>query len=49
MISALLATGMDWRAAVWQIIEIIIGMAIYLPFMKASERAQELQVEELEA
>lgn len=49
VISALLATGMDWRAAVWQIIEIIIGMAIYLPFMKASERAQELQVEELKA
>ena len=38
VLSALLATGFDWRAAVWQVIEIIAGMAIYLPFMKVSER-----------
>lgn len=38
VLSALLATGFDWRAAVWQVIEIILGMAIYLPFMKVSER-----------
>ena len=43
VISALLATGMDWRAAVWQIIEIALGMAIYLPFMRISERAQAKQ------
>ena len=45
VLSALLATGMDWRAAVWQIIEIVVGMAIYLPFMKVSERAAEKQAE----
>ena len=43
VLSALLATGMDWRAALWQVVEIALGMAIYLPFMKASERAAELQ------
>ena len=45
MLSALLATGFDWRAAVWQVIEIIAGMAIYLPFMKISERAAAKQAE----
>lgn len=43
VLSALLATGMDWRAAIWQVIEIALGMAIYLPFMKISERAAEKQ------
>ncbi|MBM6675954.1 PTS sugar transporter subunit IIC [Olsenella uli] len=43
ILSALLSTGFDWRAAVWQVLEIVIGMAIYLPFMKISERAQALQ------
>ena len=39
VINALLATGFDWRAGVWQVLEIIIGMAIYLPFMKISEKS----------
>lgn len=45
VLSALLATGFDWRAAVWQVIEIIAGMAIYLPFMKVSERVAAKQAE----
>lgn len=45
ILSALISTGMDWRAAVWQVIEIAIGMAVYLPFMKVSERAQAKQLE----
>ena len=45
VLSALISTGMDWRAAVWQVIEIGIGMAIYLPFMKVSEKAQQHQLE----
>ena len=32
VINALLATGFDWRAGVWQALEIVIGMAVYLPF-----------------
>ena len=36
VINALLATGFDWRAGVWQAFEIVIGMAVYLPFMKIS-------------
>ena len=39
VINALLATGFDWRAGVWQALEIVIGMAVYLPFMKISEKA----------
>ncbi len=49
VLSALLATGFDWRAAVWQVAEIVIGMAIYLPFMRISERATAQQAEQLEA
>lgn len=45
VLSALLSTGFDWRAAVWQVLEIIIGMAIYLPFMRISERTAAKQVE----
>ena len=45
VLSALLATGFDWRAAVWQVLEIAIGMAIYLPFMKISERSAVKQAE----
>ncbi|WP_248921790.1 PTS sugar transporter subunit IIC [Olsenella intestinalis] len=37
VLSGLLATAGDWRAAVWQVIEIAIAMAIYLPFIKVSE------------
>lgn len=45
VLSALLSTGFDWRAAVWQVLEIAIGMAIYLPFMKISERSAVKQAE----
>lgn len=45
VLSALLSTGFDWRAAVWQVLEIIIGMAIYLPFMRISERSAAKQAE----
>lgn len=34
------AVGGDIRAAIWQVLEIVIAMAIYLPFMKVSERVQ---------
>ena len=34
VINALLATGFDWRAGVWQALELVIGMAVYLPFMR---------------
>jgi PTS system cellobiose-specific IIC component len=45
VLSAFLATGGDWHAAVWQVIEIAAAMAIYLPFMKVSERAAQKQME----
>ena len=32
-------------AVIWQVIEVAAGMAIYLPFMKVSERAQAKQME----
>ena len=34
VINALLATGFDWRAGVWQALELVIGMAVYLPFIE---------------
>ena len=37
-ISGFLATGGDWRAIVVQAIILVIGVALYLPFMKISER-----------
>ena len=43
VLSAFLATGGDWRAAVWQVIEIVIAMAIYLPFMKVSEAQSRIE------
>lgn len=43
VISAFLTTGGDIRAAIWQVLEIVIAMAIYLPFMKVPERVQAKQ------
>ena len=45
VLSALFSTGFDWRAGVWQVIEIAIGMAVWLPFMHISERATAKQME----
>ena len=45
VISAFLTTGGDFRAAIWQVIEIALAMAIYLPFMKVSERVAAKQAE----
>jgi len=33
-----LATGGDWRAAVWGAVSIVLAMAIYYPFARAAER-----------
>ena len=38
LLSAFLATGGDWRAIVVQIIIIVGGMFLYLPFMSVSEK-----------
>ena len=45
LLSGWLATAGDFRAVIWQVIEIAVSMAIYLPFMKISERAQAKQLE----
>lgn len=44
VLSGYLATGGDIRAAIWQIVCILISIAIYYPFFKVCER-QELLVE----
>ena len=44
-ISGWLATGGDVRAVIWQGVEVLLAMAIYLPFMKISERSQAKQAE----
>ena len=33
-----LATGGDWRAAIWGAVSILVAMAIYYPFARAAER-----------
>ena len=47
-ISGFLAVGGDVAgvaAVIWQVIEFVLGMLIYLPFMRVSERAQARQAE----
>lgn len=38
IIGPLMATGWDWRAAVWSAVEIVIAIAIYWPFFKVAEK-----------
>jgi len=44
-ISGFLATAGDFRAVIWQVVEVALSMAIYLPFMKISEKVQARQLE----
>ncbi|SDC87128.1 PTS system, cellobiose-specific IIC component, partial [Marinilactibacillus psychrotolerans] len=39
------ATGGDWRASVLQVFLIVLGVIIYLPFLKISERVLIKQAE----
>lgn len=39
VLSAFLSTNGDWRAAIFHIFLIVLGVAIYLPFLKISERS----------
>lgn len=45
LLSAFLATGGDWRAVAVQLLIIVVGVALYLPFMKISERAARIAAE----
>lgn len=45
VISGWLATGGDWRASVLQVFLIVLGVIIYLPFLKISERVLIKQAE----
>ena len=48
--SGFLATAGDFRAVILQVILVVLGVLIYLPFMKVHERVQEQQaLEEAEA
>lgn len=38
IIGPLMATGWDIRAAIWSAIEIVIAIAIYMPFFKIAEK-----------
>lgn len=43
ILNGFLITGGDWRAAVWQFIELIIATMIYWPFFKAYDRQSQLK------
>lgn len=44
IIGPFIATGGDWRAALWSAISMIIATSIYYPFFKTAEK-QQLQIE----
>lgn len=49
VIGGFLITGGDWRAALWQFIELVIAVLVYLPFFKIVDRsalAEEKALEE---
>lgn len=46
LVNAYLATAGDWRAVVVQLIVIIIGVLLYLPFVKVNDRIMEKQLSE---
>lgn len=46
--SGFLVTGGDWRAAVWQAIELVLSVLIYYPFFKIAERVKMKEEKELE-
>ncbi|MBR3318008.1 MAG: PTS sugar transporter subunit IIC [Atopobiaceae bacterium] len=48
-LSGFLATAGDFRAVILQVILVVLGVLIYLPFMKVHERVQEQQALEAEA
>ncbi|MGM0214188.1 PTS sugar transporter subunit IIC [Enterococcus sp. AZ109] len=45
LLNSYLATAGDWRAPLWQLLVIVIGVLFYLPFMKISERMLQKQME----
>lgn len=54
VISGFLITGGDWRAALWQFLEVVIAVLVYLPFFKvadkkALEEEKSLEQEEISA
>lgn len=40
ILSGFLVTGGDWRAAVWQAIEVVIAICVYLPFFKILDKQE---------
>jgi PTS system cellobiose-specific IIC component len=49
IIGPFLATGGDWRAAVWSALSIVIAACIYYPFFKNAEKQQLLNESKEEA
>ncbi|MFC6463437.1 PTS sugar transporter subunit IIC [Marinilactibacillus sp. GCM10026970] len=45
LLNSYLSTAGDWRAPLWQLLVILIGIMIYLPFLKISERISKKQAE----
>lgn len=43
LISGFLATGMDWRAVIVQALVLVLGVLIYMPFVKINDKVLERQ------
>lgn len=43
ILSGFLATGMDWRAAVLQLLVLVLGVLVYMPFVKVNDKVLEKQ------
>ena len=39
IVNGYLITGGDWRAPAWQLIQLIVSVAVYWPFFKICDRA----------
>lgn len=49
LISGFLATAGDWRAVIVQIVILVINIAVYVPFLKVSEKVTAKQAEQARA
>ncbi len=48
LLSGFLATAGDWRAVIVQAVVLVLGVLIYMPFVKVNDRVMERQAAQAE-